>query len=189
MIGTALVLGSGQPDSDVDRARAARAGIDIVRRRSGGGAVLVAPGLVSWVDVFVPYGDPLWDDDVGRASWWLGQAWADALILAGAPGAEVWRGALQRSAWSSKVCFAGTGPGEVSLEGQKAVGISQRRTRRGALFQCALVESWDPAPVLDVLALAAEERAAAAGELAGIARGVGRDVADGTVSAFLAGLP
>ena len=71
----ALVLGSAQPDTDVRT----DAGIEVVRRRSGGGAVLVVPGDVLWVDVIIPAGDELWDDDVGRASHWLGDLWATAL--------------------------------------------------------------------------------------------------------------
>ena len=59
----ALVLGSTQPDDVVDRAAAARAGVEVVRRRSGGGAVLLVPGDVTWVDVLLPRADPRWSDD------------------------------------------------------------------------------------------------------------------------------
>ena len=64
--GPALVLGSAQPEDGVDRAACAAAGVDVVRRRSGGGAVLVVPGEVLWVDLVLPVGDALWQDDVGR---------------------------------------------------------------------------------------------------------------------------
>jgi hypothetical protein len=151
--------------------------------------VLVGPGLVAWVDVFIPTGDPLWDDDVGRATWWLGQAWADALGTTGIGAVEVRRGGLRRSPWSSRVCFAGTGPGEVTLEGRKIVGVSQRRTRLGALFQCAVAASWDPAALLDVLALDGAERAVAAAELADVVLGVGPAVAAAAVAALVDGLP
>src|SRR5262245_14287634 len=70
----ALVLGSTQPDDVVDRDAARRLGIEVVRRRSGGGAVLLQPAGTVWIDVELPRDDPLWDDDVGRASWWLGEA-------------------------------------------------------------------------------------------------------------------
>lgn len=135
----ALVLGSTQPDSVV------RPGVDIdvVRRRSGGGAVLVAPDDVLWLDVIVPAGDELWDDDVGRAAHWLGQAWAAALGELGVIG-EVHTGGLVRAPWSDEVCFAGLGPGEVTVGDRKVVGISQRRTRSAARFQCAALARWDP---------------------------------------------
>ena len=166
--GPALVLGSAQPDTDVDRARAAAAGVDVVRRRSGGGAVLVEPGRLVWVEVTVPAGDPLWTDDVGHAFWWLGDAWARAI-----GDAEVHRGALVRTDWSSRVCFAGLGPGEVRVGGRKVVGLAQRRSREGALFHCAALLEWDAGRLLDLLALDDAERAAARTELAGAAAGVG----------------
>ena len=184
-----LVLGSGQPDADVDMVRARSAGFEVVRRQSGGGAVLVGPGRVVWIDVIVPRSDGLWEDDVGRAFWWLGDLWVEALAGAGLGTARVWRGGLRRSPWSSRVCFAGLGPGEVTVEERKAIGMAQRRTRRGALFQCALPVEWDPLPLLDVLALAERERTLGAAELAEVAVGVGAEVAAAAGAAFVAGLP
>ena len=162
---SAVVLGSTQPLADVDQAAASVAGLDVVRRRSGGGAVLVEPGAVVWVEVVVPRSDPLWDDDVGRAFWWLGEAWAGALASLGLTGGDVHRGRLVASPWSPKVCFAGLGPGEVTLDGRKMVGMAQRRTREAALFQCAVPLAWQPERLLAVLAVSSDERAAAAAEL------------------------
>jgi lipoate-protein ligase A len=144
----ALVLGSTQSPSIV-RTDAA---VEVVRRRSGGGAVLLVPGEVLWVDVVVPRGDELWDDDVGRATHWLGAAWVGALEACGVAGATVHRGAMVCRPWSRLVCFAGLGPGEVTLGERKVVGISQRRTRTGARFQCAVYRRWDPARLVELLA-------------------------------------
>jgi lipoate-protein ligase A len=158
----AVVLGSTQPDSHV----ASRNGpLEVVRRRSGGGAVLVEPDRVVWADVVVPLGDRLWHHDVGRAAWWLGEAWLAALADLDQGEGVVHRGGLVRSAWSPWVCFAGLGPGEVTIAGRKVLGMAQRRTRNGALFQCALPLAWDPAALLGALALSAEQRVAAALEL------------------------
>lgn len=143
----ALVLGSTQRPGDVDDEVARRLGVDVVTRRSGGGAVLVEPGGVVWIDVVLPRADPRWDDDVGRAAWWVGEAWAAALVEAGVAGAEVHRGPMVRTALSRQVCFAGLGPGEVTAEGAKVVGIAQRRTRHLAWFQCAAPLRWDPEPL------------------------------------------
>lgn len=183
MTGPAVVLGSAEDPAHVDPARAAAAGMEVARRRSGGGAVLLLPGSVVWADVVVPAGDPLWERDVGRAAWWVGEAWARALEALGAAGpaaaVEVHRGGLVRSAWSDRVCFAGLGPGEVRVGGRKVVGVSQRRTRAGAVFQCAALLGWDPAPLVDVLALpGASARAQAVAELAEVATGLGRDAAE-----------
>ncbi|MEO7442574.1 MAG: hypothetical protein ABIW46_03465 [Acidimicrobiales bacterium] len=158
--GPALVLGSTQPSAHVEDVVAAALGVEVVRRRSGGGAVLVEPGRMLWVDVVVPAGDDLWQADVGRAFWWLGEVWARALISLGAAGARVHRGPLLSSRWSPMVCFAGLGPGEVCAGGGKVVGISQRRVREGALFQCAVPLAWDPAAIAALLSLDAASRTA-----------------------------
>jgi lipoate-protein ligase A len=173
----AVILGSSQPESDIDLPKAAALGIEVGRRRTGGGAVLVGPGLQRWVDVFLPAGDPLWEADIGRAFWWLGALWVRALAEVGVEGGEVWRGGLVRTPWSARVCFAGVGPGEVTFGGRKVVGMSQRRTRHGALFQCALPIVWDPAPLLEVMTLSALSRAEAYAAVADAAMGVGIDAA------------
>jgi lipoate-protein ligase A len=166
--GRAVVLGSTQTAGTVDADAAAAAGLDVVRRRSGGGAVLVGPGELLWVDVFVPAGDRLWSPDVGRATHWLGAAWVGSLAACGVEAS--WHdGALVTTPWSRLVCFAGLGPGEVHMGGVKVVGLSQRRTREGALFSSAALLRWDPGALLAVLALDAGERQRAAEELSGAA--------------------
>lgn len=181
----ALVLGSTQPMETVRPG----APVAVVRRRSGGGAVWVAPGDPVWVDVVVPAGDPLSDDDVSRAFWWLGDAWAAAVRDLGLPSVEVHRGPMIRTPLARLVCFAGVGAGEVLSEGRKVVGIAQRRTREGALFQCAVPKVWDPAPLVAALQLDEAERTATEGALAGAATGVGAIDDDDVVMALLAHLP
>jgi len=163
----ALVLGSTQPDEVVDLDACARAGVELVRRHSGGGAVLLLPDEVMWFDLVVPRGDPLWHDDVSRAAHWVGDAVVAALEQAGAgpiEGMHVHRGAMLTSQWSSLVCFAGVGPGEVLLGAEplaassmrsparKILGVSQRRTRSAARFQCAVYRSWRPEVLVGLLA-------------------------------------
>jgi lipoate---protein ligase len=174
---TALVLGSTQPDTDVDHDAVRAHEVELARRRSGGGAVLVEPGDSVWIDVEVPATDPLWEHDVVRSFDWLGRAWVDALADVGVDG-RAHAGALVESAWSRRVCFGGLGPGEVVVDGRKVVGIAQRRTRDGARFQCVVHRHWDPMALLDLLALDAPERAAGVTELSTIAGGldVDRDV-------------
>ena len=166
--GRAVVLGSTQTAGTVDADAAAAAGVEVVRRRSGGGAVLVRPGELVWVDAFVPAGDRLWSPDVGRAAHWLGAAWTGALAACGVEAS--WHdGGLVAAPWSRLVCFAGLGPGEVRVGGAKVVGLSQRRTREGALFSSAALLRWDPGALLAVLALGPLERRRAAEGLSGAA--------------------
>ncbi len=148
-----LVLGSTQSTDDVDADELARSGVQLARRRSGGGAVLLVPDEHEWVDVTIGVDDPLWTDDVTRSSWWLGEAWAASLgslsTLHSAP--VVHRGRLAEQELSRVVCFAAIGPGEVSMGVRKVVGISQRRTRSGARFQCVIHRRWDPTTTLSLL--------------------------------------
>jgi lipoate-protein ligase A len=182
-----LVLGSTQDRSVVDEAAVAAAGVDVAVRRSGGGAVLLDEAVARWVDVLVPRADPLWDDDVSRSAHWLGQAWVEALGQVELD-ARVHAGPMVRTRWSSLVCFAGLAPGEVTTDGgAKLVGISQRRTRAGARFQCVLLRRWDPGPVVDLLALAPDERATARAELAEVGAGVAAEPAQ-VAAAFAAAL-
>ncbi len=176
----AIVLGSTQRAEGIDGR-----GVDVVRRRSGGGAVFVAPGDPLWVDVDLPAGDRLWDDDVGASFLWLGEVWAEVLVDLGLP-AEVHRGAFQPGPWGATVCFAGRGPGEVFVDGAKVVGLAQRRTRAGARFQCAVPARWDPGALIEAL-VPPDEQPAARDELAGVARGVDADP-EALVQALLAHL-
>jgi lipoate---protein ligase len=152
----ALVLGSTQPESTVDAAVAEVAGITVVRRRSGGGAVLMMPGEMCWLDVVVPRTDRRWSDDVGQSMWWVGEVWAKALASIGVRGA-VHRGGLVGGDLGRLVCFAGHGAGEVLAEptaaGRQAklVGISQRRTRVGAKLQCSVHLAWRPQLCADLI--------------------------------------
>lgn len=186
----AIVLGSGQPDSDVDADAAYAAGVDVVRRRSGGGAVLLVPGDVVWIDVLLPATDPLWSDDVRLAFHWLGEAWAEALGRLGVA-ADVHRGAMVPSPWSSRACFAGLGPGEVvaATPGRpKLVGLSQRRTRHGARLQSSVHRRFSAAPTVDLLAMTAADRTAARAELDVAVAAVDATTA-AIADAFLASLP
>jgi lipoate-protein ligase A len=150
----ALVLGSKQRDAGIaDEAACAAAGVEVVRRRSGGGAVLLEPGQIVWFDVVVPTAAlhaAGVGDDVAASMTWLGWHAASALADLGVP-AEVHRGAMSCTAWCPLICFAGVGPGELLSDGAKLVGISQRRSRGGARFQCAVHTTWSPQAMIDLL--------------------------------------
>ena len=176
--GPTVVLGSAQRLPLFDRDRATKRGVELVVRRSGGSAVWLNPSDTVWVNVLIPAGDRLWIDDSTQSFFWLGDCWRAALIRAGIDSrdAVVHRAGLRKRRWSDVVCFAGLGPGEVVVDGRKVVGLSQRRTRDYALFQCAVLRRWDPAPLVSLLlpeVLAPDSEADVVADLAPLAGGVG----------------
>ncbi|MDZ7677121.1 MAG: hypothetical protein U5K29_01060 [Acidimicrobiales bacterium] len=184
----ALVLGSTQRDLVVPPGPLERGGIDLVRRRSGGGAVLLLPGRSTWIDFVIPVGHSLWDADVGRATHWVGDTMARALTSSGIESVPH-RGAMRPSDWSRLVCFAGLGPGEVvDPRGRKLVGLSQRRTRHAARFQTVLYHRGEPSEIVDLLGLGAPEAEQVAAVLEAGARSVAVDP-DAFVEALLGSLP
>lgn len=148
---SAAVLSSTQDPSVLDHAVVADANIDVVKRHSGGGLVRLDPGAQLWIDVFLPRTDPLWVDDVSRSGDWLGAAWVGALDALGVTDLAVWTDKLSDPGLGRIVCFAATGPGEVTAGGRKLVGVSQRRSRAGARYQCTVYLNHDPISTLELL--------------------------------------
>ena len=179
--------------------------VEICRRRSGGGLVSLLPGNDLWIDLVLPATSDLWLDDVGLAADWVGRTWAAALtvVLAEsmggpAPPVEVHRGPLLHRPAGRLVCFAGLGPGEVTVGGAKVVGVSQRRTRTAARFQTVMTWTWPGrwlAPRLSETALEAAglDRADIVSLPAGLPRSVVAGASAPTVaavrSAFLTRVP
>ena len=114
----------------------------------------------------------------------VGETWQRALETAGVRGTTVHRGLPVDSEWSRLVCFAGTGAGEVLHGGRKVVGISQRRTRRAARFQCGVHLHWDAEALRSLLV----EPRPAPGELDDAVAPVPIGAAD-LVAALVATLP
>ena len=138
----ALVVGSSQSLDVVLPERAEHRGLQIAHRRSGGGVVFVHPDDSVWIDITIPRDDPLWVDDVSASMLWVG----DVFVRALSPwvNATVWTHPFDAGSFGRHVCFASAAPGEVFVGDHKLVGISQRRTRDNARFQCVLYRHWNP---------------------------------------------
>lgn len=168
----AWVLGSTSSAKLEERCRqhaAARSTpVDVVRRNSGGGLVWLDAAEASWVDVFVPTGDPLYRFDVSASTLWLGRAIAAALTTLGIRAAACEQPELGTLVTSADVragratdgdlCMATIGRGEVVVDdAAKLVGISQRRNRAGARMSCVWYRHVNPAPYLELLGSSASD--------------------------------
>jgi len=149
---SALVLGSTQDLSVVNSTECLKRGVEIVKRRSGGGAVLLSSETTVWIDVVLPATHELSVSDIGQAPLWLGKLFQRALIDLGVADLTLHELAMEKTDWSTLICFAGRGPGEVFMnDGRKVVGISQRRTREWVRFQIVVSLAWRPEIFLALL--------------------------------------
>lgn len=129
-----LVLGGNQEDSILSPTGRTW---PLRRRRGGGGLVELAPADL-WVDFWIPRDDPRWREDIRDASSMVGRWWATSLKSVVGVDAEVHEGGLEGDAALRVACFAGRGPGEVFVNGRKAVGVTQWRVREGTFLSTVL---------------------------------------------------
>ncbi len=128
-----VTLGRAQPESSIDRALADSLGIDVVRRPTGGRALLHGNDLT--YSVVVPPGHPLARlgvvESYRRISASLVEAFHDAGLEAGmSPGAEV----VPLGPGVRLACFEEHLVETLTLGGRKVCGSAQAR-RRGAVLQ------------------------------------------------------
>ncbi len=180
----AVVIGISQKLSDLDVAACQQAGLAIYRRAAGGTAVLVGPAMLS-LDVMLPPGHPLAGRDIVEAYRWFGDLWAETLQALGlaartippeeahAPRTRQYlEQAGRQEALLRQSCYGAVSPYEVSVNGQKVLGLDQVRRRVGFLFQGGLLLRWDAEHVAALLAAEPEERPALAAGLGARAAGL-----------------
>lgn len=150
----ALVLSRGSRVQADERACRA-AGVEIVRRGSGGGPVLWTHTLVA-LDVAVPRTHALWSADVVASYRWLGELIAESLRKLGVADAVALPAEVARSMndpeLAAMACYAGVSPWEVAIDGRKVVGLSQVRRAAGVLLQVGVLgqREGDLADLLDL---------------------------------------
>lgn len=122
-----LSLGYAQRDGWVDRERLAGLGVEVVRRPTGGRALLHLPGEITYCVVLPSEGS------VREAFQRLAGRLASALRSLGVPVDTAGGGGAPPST-ADPSCLAVIAPGEVTAGGRKLVGSAQVR-RRGRLLQ------------------------------------------------------
>ena len=140
----AVIMGCSQKPAADQESRAHAAGLPITRRRSGGGAVLAGPWMLS-VTLFIPTDHLVSQQNIIEIFGWFEQIWITALERSGVPCRGVDQTEIGRSKVISEAkglkwaCYAGLSHGElVSPDGRKLVGLAQIRKRKGVALVSGL---------------------------------------------------
>lgn len=155
-----LSLGYAQPLHDVDQTRLAALGWDLVRRPTGGRAILHADELT--YAVIGPAQHPLLAGSVLESYQRLAHALLAALRFLGLP-AEMNEESLAPEQAANPVCFEVPSTYEITVGGKKLIGSAQARRSGGVLQHGALPLEGDLTRIVQVLIFheeAARQRAA-----------------------------
>jgi lipoate-protein ligase A len=126
--------------------RCAELGIPVVRRASGGGAVIHAGDLT--YAVVAPLGTPGIPEDLRGSYEWIRDRLVTGLREAGL---DARRGAHREGSDRLEICFAGATGFEVEIDGRKLVGSAQRRAPWGFLQHGSIRLSDDAALYRQIL--------------------------------------
>lgn len=129
-----LILGSSQEESILG----VTAGVQVARRRGGGGAVLIDPERDLWIDVWIPVEHHLHHDDVRAQLEVIGAGFSEVLRASSGRNLDLAEPRPSVDADEQACCFLSRGAGEVLVDGAKLVGLAAWRSRQGALVQGAL---------------------------------------------------
>lgn len=150
-----LSVGYGQPvreEVDVEECRAA--GVDIVRRPTGGKAILHAEELT--YSVILPADHPLAQGTVLDSYRRLSYGLIKGLEILGV---EAWQaGPLEDSGYTSAACFEVPTDYEVKWRNRKIVGSAQLRRRGGLLQHGSIPLRGDVAAIVDFLLLSPTQK-------------------------------
>ncbi|MEH6473033.1 MAG: hypothetical protein V7752_17490 [Halopseudomonas sp.] len=140
----AVIMGCSQRPDEGQLQRAETAGLPIIRRGSGGGAVLAGPWMLS-ATLFIPTEHPIGTLDLIKLFGWFEQIWIQALTDCAVSCKGVDKTLIDLSKQISKrervewACYASLSHGEVvSLDGRKLVGLAQIRKRKGVALVSGL---------------------------------------------------
>jgi lipoate-protein ligase A len=161
-----LSLGYAQPYADVDKTKLGYYGWDVVRRVTGGRAILHTDELT--YSVCGPQDEPRLVGGVFESYRRLSQALLAALLNLGLPAKALPQPQPpnQRDHPKEPVCFEVTSNYEITVNGKKLIGSAQARKRDGVLQHGTLPLYGDISRITQVLAFQDEnKRSAATGRL------------------------
>ncbi|NWG05300.1 MAG: lipoate--protein ligase family protein [Chloroflexi bacterium] len=143
-----LSLGHAQPFADVDTARLKERGWEVVRRATGGRAILHTDELT--YSVIAPADEPRVAGSVLESYNRLAQALLLAVKKLGIP-VEMKEGKPNDSATPNPVCFEVPSTYEITVNGKKLIGSAQARKKEGVLQHGSLPLTGDLARICQAL--------------------------------------
>jgi lipoate-protein ligase A len=157
-----LSLGYAQPYADVDFPALAAMGWDVVRRPTGGRAILHTDELT--YSVIGPHADPRLAGSVLESYQRISAALLEALLRLGIPvQAQSLPSAAINGGNKGPVCFEVPSNYEITAGGKKLVGSAQARRREGVLQHGTFPLHGDLTRITRVLCFPSEEKRQAAG--------------------------
>jgi lipoate-protein ligase A len=159
--GEAILVGPGmymahRPNSIV--------GVPVIRRNTGGGAVLTGKGLWA-VDIALPASHPMLSGDILRDYQPISRLWEETLTRVGLDvrciSIEESRTAVANYSLDPDiglVCFGHPAPYEILSGNRKLVGLSQVRKAGGVVFSSAIHTYLSPSSIATVLPLSSARK-------------------------------
>ncbi len=157
-----LSLGYAQPFTDVDILRLQARGWELVRRPTGGRAVLHTDELT--YSVIAPLDEPRMAGTVLETYHRLAQALVEALNQIGSQVVINENSTSSHTTRSNPVCFEVPSTYEITFGGKKLIGSAQARRKEGVLQHGSLPLTGDLTRILQVLAFPDEKSRTRAAE-------------------------
>jgi lipoate-protein ligase A len=151
--GKTMLLGAGQSSSAIDRDACERLGIPLLRRMSGGTAVLHDSQTIS-LQLTLPAGHPLVSDDIHRNFRWFSELLMAALAHLGitAKWTPLDRARAERApAGLEAACYSTLAPYEIAVDGRKLIGHGQMRRVRATALQAMVYRAFEPGQTVQLL--------------------------------------
>ena len=152
-----LSLGRGQKLAEVDLGACHAAGVDVVRRATGGRSILHTDELT--YSVCLPQADPRAQGGVVEGYRRLSEGLLAGLHLLGVEAIQA-RARQAPGDEQTAVCFEAPSDYEITVGGRKLVGSAQRRAQGGVLQHGTLPLCGDLARIVDYLVFSQAEREA-----------------------------
>jgi lipoate-protein ligase A len=151
--GSTMLLGTGQTANAVDREACERFGVPLLRRMSGGTAVVHDEYTLS-LQITLPAGHPLISDDIHRNFLWFSEFIIAALERLGIK--ATWMSLEQSRAEVAPpgleaACYSTLAPYEIAVDGRKLVGHGQIRRVRATAMQAMVYRVFDPTRTVRLL--------------------------------------